>query len=308
MRHILAAVLVVLVAGCGETSIDPFDNDEKYFTVYGFLDQLETNHAVRVIPITRNAERILTPTEDNRIDARVFSIDQTTGQIREWTHEFEELEDGTYGHVFRARFLIQPGRRYRLEIVRADGKMSWAETQVPTVPDAALLERGPVDFNADSTEARQTIVIPRIPSPWNINSIHLLNNQNVGLPGGTGGALQAFFFVPYGRSGHRTADGGWQITLNLTQDTRTVRKTVADYRAQGAYDDTPESVLAMGVQVRILDAGWDPPEGIFDPEILAQPGVLSNVEHGLGYFGSIGIYRQEWPVERPLAKALGYEW
>lgn len=306
----LRAVLLILAVGtlgCSDTTLDPFDNDARYFTVYGFLDQLELHHSVRVIPVTRTPELILAPTEDNRIDAKVFSTDLTTGQLREWAHEFEQLDDGTYGHVFRSRFLVTPGRRYRLEVIRADGKMAWAETRVPVVPDAALYERGDITYSADSTEVSQEIVIPKIASPWDINAIYLLNNQNNGSEPG-GGALQAFYFVPYGRVGTRTDDGGWRVTLNLAADTEGVRQIVADYRAEGVYDDTPESVVAMGVQVRMLDDEWDPPKGVFDPEVLAQPDVIGNVQQGYGHFGSIGVYREEWPVGRALAKSLGYEW
>ncbi|MBO6573923.1 MAG: DUF4249 family protein [Rhodothermales bacterium] len=305
----LALLLLVLLSttGCSDTAFDPFDNDQRYFTIYGFLDQLEVNHSVRVIAVTRNAENILTPTEDNRIDARVFSTDLTTGDVREWTHDFQRLEDGTYGHVFRSRFIVQPGRRYRLEVVRQDEKMAWAETQVPTIPDAALVQRNEPVFNADSTQANMRLTIPRIASPWDINAIYLMHNQNNGSRPG-GGALQAYMLVPYGRSGSRMPDGSWEVVFDLTKDTREIRQRVADFRAAGAYDNTPETATAMGIQVRILDQWWDPPEGNFDPEVLAQPGTMSNVVQGYGLWGSIGIYRQEWAVPRELARALGYEW
>ncbi|NNE68840.1 MAG: DUF4249 family protein [Rhodothermales bacterium] len=307
MLRTVLLLLVLVAAGCSDTTLDPFDNDARYFTVYGFLDQLETHHQVRVIPVTRSPELILAPTEDHRIDAKVFSTDLTTGQLREWDHDFQRLDDGTYGHVFRSRFLVAPGRRYRLEVIRADGKMAWAETQVPVLPDAALYQKGDIIYSADSTDVRQEIVIPKIPSPWDINAIYLLNNQNNGsLPGG--GALQSFFFVPYGRAGSRTDDGGWRVTLDLAGDSEGIRQIVSDYRAEGVYDDTPETVVSIGVQVRILDSEWDPPEGVFDPEVLAQPDVIGNVQQGYGHWGSVGVYREEWPVGRALAKSLGYEW
>lgn len=305
--RLLLLFLAFSTFACSDTTLDPFDNDERYFTVYGFLDQLEENHSVRVIPVTRNPELILAPTEDHRIDAKVFSTDLTAGWIREWDHSFEKLDDGTYGHIFRSRFIVMPGRRYRLEVIRADEKMAWAETRIPEIPDAALFEKGPITFSPDSTQIRQEITIPRVASPWDINAIYLLNNQNNGSQPG-GGALQAFFFVPYGRSGLRTADGAWRVTLNLNQDTETVRQLVADYRAEGVYDQTPESAMSMGVQVRIMDTDWDPPLGVFDPEVLAQPDLIGNVQNGYGHFGALGIFREEWPIDRALARALGYEW
>ena len=42
----LLAGLLLAVAACDDTFIDPFDNDERYYTIYGFLDAVETEHAV----------------------------------------------------------------------------------------------------------------------------------------------------------------------------------------------------------------------------------------------------------------------
>ena len=305
--RLLVLFLALTATACSDTTLDPFDNDERYFTVYGFLDQMEEHHSVRVIPVSRNPELILAPTEDHQIDARVFSTDLTTGFLREWAHSFEKLDDGTYGHIFRSRFLVMPGRRYRLEVIRADDKMAWAETRIPEIPDAALFERGPITFSPDSSQIRQEIIIPRIASPWDIKAIYLMDNQNnASEPGG--GILQARFLVPYGRAGLRTPEGGWRVTLNLNQDTETVSQWIADYRADGVYDQTPETVVAMGVQVRILDGAWDPPHGVFDPEVLAQPNLIGNVQNGYGHFGGMGVYRQEWPIDRTTAKSLGFEW
>ena len=67
----------------------------------------------------------------------------------------------------------------------------------------------------------------------------------------------------------------------------------------------PYGLTALGFQVRILDKNWDPPEGVFNLKVLAQPGALSNVNNGYGFFGSIGVYREEWNVEH-MSLALGY--
>ena len=74
-----------------------------------------------------------------------------------------------------------------------------------------------------------------------------------------------------------------------------------------AIDSTALTLVSMGVRIRILDANWDPPEGLFDPEVLAQPGTLSNVENGYGFWGSIGVYTQEWPVTIDFSRLLGYK-
>ena len=41
---LVISALVLSFSACGDTLIDPFENDEKYFTVYGFLDQEKMNN------------------------------------------------------------------------------------------------------------------------------------------------------------------------------------------------------------------------------------------------------------------------
>ena len=306
MNRSAALILLLLLAlglACNDGVVDPFDNDGRYFTIYGFLDVLETSHAVRVVPVTR-VPQIITEPDDPRaeIDAVVRSTDLTTGEVTRWRHALERLDDGTYGHVFRAAFLVQPGRAYRLEVSRNDGKTASAETRVPYIGEAALFERSPVAFSADSAVVTQDVYMPGVASPWHIETVYLLTNARV-----DEGSLNGRFFVPYGRAGERTADGGWRLQLTLSADQGPVRAELDAFAQQGVYDTTVVVLESMGVQIRMLDANWDPPEGVFDPEVLAQPGALSNVENGYGFWGSVGLYRQEWIVPASLSRALGYD-
>ena len=64
--------------------------------------------------------------------------------------------------------------------------------------------------------------------------------------------------------------------------------------------DSLPRFFALVLQVSVLDANWDPPQGVFDPEILAQPGVLSNVKNGFGTWGGVGLYHYVWEKPFPL--------
>ena len=294
--------LLLATAACDDAFIDPFDNDERYYTIYGFLDVRETEHAVRVIPVTRFPERITTTTGPQAfIDAMVTSTDLHTGETILWRHSLDKLSDGTYGHIYRATFIVQTGRTYRLEVQRSDGKTASAETRVPYISEAAYYERGPVEISLDSSVVTQEIYIPNVPSLWNIEAVYLMSNEAF-----AEGTLNGRFFIPYGRAGVRTDDGGWRFTLQISEDQTRVRAEIDSFRQQGVYDNSPLVMESMGVQIRILDANWDPPEGVFDPEVLAQPGTLSNVENGHGFWGSVGLYRQEWQVSPAFSRMLGY--
>ena len=305
LRTILSPLLLagfLLLSGCDDTFIDPFDNNDRFYTIYGYLDVLETEHRVRVIPITRFPERIESPTDDQAtIDAVVTSTDLNTGQTLHWQHSLDQLDDGTYAHIFRTSFLVQPGHRYRLEVKRSDGATATAETRVPFVSAGASFRLDPAEITADST-VTQNVYFSGIPSPWNIESIYLMVNETI-----LGGALQGRFFVPYGRTGERTEDGGWRFQLRISEDQLSVRNEIEAYRRQGVYDNSPLRLRSMGIQIRILDEQWDPPEGVFDPEVLAQPGTLSNVENGYGFWGAVGIYAQEWDISLDFSMLLGYK-
>lgn len=296
-RFLPSLLLFIVLAGCDDTLIDPFDNDERYFTVYGFLDLLETEHTLRVVPITRFAENIESDDEGRgAIDAKVFTTDLFTGVRREWTHAYSQLEDGTFGHIFTARFLVSPNHTYRLEVERSDGKVTTAETTVPYFSETTLMEKGPIIFEQDSTYIYQDVTVPEISSPWDVTLIYMWSAY----------PINRRMFIPYGRAGSRGADGGWTLRINLSDDQVAVKEHVRDSFDRGIPPEaTTYALTAMGVQYRVLDQNWDPPGGIFDPEILAQPGAMSNVQNGYGFFGSIGLYAEEWNIAE-YSDALGH--
>ncbi len=305
LRPILLIGLLVVTASCGDTFIDPFDNDGQFFTIYGYLDVIQTEHAVRVIPVTRTPEHITSPSDDQAtIDAVVTSTDLSTGQKITWQHTLEKLDDGTYGHIFRAAFLVQPARSYRLEVRRSDGATATAETRVPFISEASRFRRDPVQVTPDSVVTLD-VYLSDVPSPWKIESLYLMGNETP--QGSPYTPLQSRFYVSYGRSGERTDDEGWHVQISISEDQAPVRAAIEEFRRQGIYDDTPLVLRSMGIRIRILDANWDPPEGVFDPEVLAQPGRLSNVENGHGFWGSIGLYTQEWNVSQEFSELLGYK-
>lgn len=296
----LAALLPALMLGaCSDAFIDPFENEDRFFTIYGFLDVLETQHQVRVIPVTRRPEQITSPNDPNaRIDAFVTSYDVQTGDSVIWRHSLEKLDNGHYGHIFRANFLVQPGQTYRLVVRRNDGITAWAETKVPLHLPENRFEVGPFVYSPDSSVVTQEVYMPGIASPWAVYSLYQLQNVD---------NLNQAFFVPLGRPGERTEDGGWRFTINLTEDVEPLRAQVKAFQEIGFLDpDLLVFCVSMGARVRILDQNWDPPEGVFDPEVLAQPGALSNVVNGYGFWGSVGTYRQDWSVTPDITLRFSY--
>ncbi len=286
--------LMLATAACGDAFIDPFDNDGHYYTIYGFIDETKNfepgaEHAVRVIALTRFPERITSPTDDQAtIDAVVTSTDMITRESHRWQHSLEKLDDNTFAHIFRARFFVGTGRTYRLEVRRSDGITATAETKVPSTGGIEATVAAP-RVDPASGAITQEIHLTQVPSPWNIDVVYRVGSDFAATP----------FPLSYGRVGTPTNDGGWRFTVNITEDLGRLSTLLG----------TPVSEIrfpTMGLKMRLLDSRWTPPEGLFDPEVLAQPGTLSNVENGYGFWGSIGLYQHDWNISDELRGLLGF--
>jgi len=299
IHALLISAVALSFSACGDTLIDPFENDEKYFTVYGYLDQEVNEQSLRVIEVTRRVEDIRNPSDDRaQIDARVFTTDLLTDQRTEWRHELTEFDDGTFGHVFKANFGVRSGATYRLEIVRNDGKTTTAETTVPSISTAFLFDRGQEVFSPDSSDVFQEIRIPGIGTVWDVTAVYSWENW----PYHRAWTVR----VPYGQAGERTPDGDWRVDLNISEDQVHVREDIEKVRERGILEtDGIIGLASVGLQFRIPSNSWQPPEGRFDAEVLAQPGAVSNVTNGYGIFGSVGLYVERWNAQHLLGP-LGY--
>lgn len=275
---LIGCVLLFGGTSCDDSFIDPFENEDHYFTIYGYLDALESTQRVRVVPVQRIPERIETLDEATlNFGAFVTSIDLRDSTVVRWQHTVQQLTDGTYGHVFEAKMRPLPGRTYRLEVTRTDGSVTWAETTVPriaaTVPNPDTLFF-PYEVSPDQGLAGD-VYLPNIASPWDITVTYDLQGT--------------FIRLPYERPGTRTDDGGWLFSIDMGADAPRMRASL------GLSETAPLPLLhAILLDVRVLDGEWDPPGGVFDPDVLALPGTLSNVHNGYGFFGSVGLYQYTW--------------
>lgn len=270
----------LLLAGCDEAFIDPFKNDGKYYTVYGYLDesrnfQAGARQAIRIIPVTRRAGQI---TNENApeadFDGRVFLTDVDLEQTREIPRTLRELEPGVWGHIFETALFVQPNHVYRLEIVRSDGITTSAETQVPAT-SSMRIEQEPPTVNTDSTVITQDIRIAGAGALWEVDVIYYSDSG--------GSCFNASENrVSYGRAGALQGDD-WALQLNLSEDL-------------GALGLRNTTICSMGLRARILDDQWVFPDTTLTPEAFTLPQSLTNVENGYGFFGSMGLFQSDWPL------------
>ena len=285
-----ALVLSVLVLSACEESVNPILESDQQFTIFGTLDMQQDTQFVRVIPIRPTLE-----TETGApLNVTFVSTDLVTGEMLEWRDSTVQFASGSVGHVFYTALRIRPGHTYRIEVTpEGSSIVTSAETTIPEKPNAIVM---PEDFGfifTTEVRARQQILWEGISEePFAIEqwyrffSVEDFGFRDVKLP-----------YVPLNGPLEGQANT-WEMDLNLVRDRDTL-DTMIDLNESTA-------LAGLGMTITILDDAFEPPGGQFDPEVLVQPGTLSNVENGFGFLGSVGRFSVEWLIADTTAIGLRY--
>lgn len=293
LLSVFAGCLFLLV-GCDSTFVDPFSNNSNFFTIYGYLDEANNfanngTHEVRVIPITRRAEVITSPADDQAfIDARVFVINTFTGQETEWRHSLERVSENQYAHIFRSGMFVNQNTIYRIEVRRSDDIVTSAETFVPAVSTTNIIQDPQPFIDPSTSEVRQGILIPGVHTVWDMDVIYYM--------GGSDCLATSPIRTFYDRTGEYNGEG-WRFEANVSRD--------LDGANVGGEPINPGSILcAIGIETRVPDVQWTLPRTQAGVDSLEFSNVPSNVENGLGFFGSVGVIQNAWKTTDALRSAL----
>lgn len=282
----LAGGTVVGMVGC-TVEFEPFADSDKFYTVAGFLDTDAAVQIVRVIPIRQSIDR-----PDSIADVpTVSTLDLMSGDRVVWTDSLVVLDDGSQGLIYRARFRPLPEHTYRLD-VEGDRGTTKVEVVVPAV-----------SLTATPTNAVPFPSASNFPVSWpGVSNVIAVDVFYDAVPT-VGAQTRASLWIPYEHL-HRgqLVDDNWTFDMRLLED-RTILSKLTGTTGE----------LALGCLVlRVTEpsAGWQPPPGgVFDRDVLIQPGVFSNVTDGLGWFGAVTRTSYAWPIiniDRNILGSLDY--
>lgn len=252
---VLAAILFMLVvSGCTDL-VAPPDDIGRPFTIYGVLNPTDDVQALRVATFRPEIDADF----EREIDATVSSTDLNTGETTAWRDSLVDFGDGRFGHVFSAAFQPVYGRTYRVEVLRSDGQLSSADVTVPPfVKGIALTENG-------------SIIESLWPGPPELNAPQITyivedvtcTIREVTVPANL--PAEPFEF-------------GWRVRTDLVGNTDAIAAAFAP----------PGALVLRGVRIgaQVASAGWYPPNGVFDPEVLVDPNAFTNVQNGFGFVGA----------------------
>ncbi len=278
MRGAALLLALALLMGC-EEDVNPVVGTDHAFTVYGFFNPKADTQAVRLF----NIEGRLEPTRPEPLDARVISVDLQQGDQRVWEDSVVQFAAFSYGHVYWSKFRAAFEHRYRLEVQRSDGVAAQVEVDVPPLSEPMLLT---------PTVAPAFV---RIPVLWQraprLNRIQVRYVTN----------CKSFDFT-YGLD-QEQVPGGSVATIRFSEDARSIFDQVIFIEACNVRD---LRLIEVRMTVLVTNEGWFPPTGVYDPELLVEPGTFSNVENGFGFVGAGYPTSFTWTPPDSIITAAGF--
>lgn len=265
----MGLLLACLCMGC-EDEIAPFTTTEFPFTLWGIVNPTADTQAVRVFTIDTTLELI--PSENLDATTSIIAVEDQERFVL--TDSVQQLPNGDFRHTFWSTFDVQHGGLYRVEVERSDGLVT--RSSDIRVPDPITIRTPePTELQVQDLVLPVTIEgnppsMPRIDATYNTYSVNSLGVREADNP-----VTISYATVP-------TFDNGnWFFDIDLLQDFIRIRD---DFNAKDIVGliCTDE----IDIEIHVGNEEWRSPIGVFDPNVLVEPGTLSNVENGFGFFGA----------------------
>ena len=257
----LVLLLSTLLTSCSSTDFDPFDETDRLFSIFGFLDANADTQWVRITPLRQRQEGL------TDLDATVTLEDVSTGEVVVLRDSLFRFARGPV-HNFWTVGRLRPEATYRLTARQSDGAASTVDVLIPEHPGSILLDTG---ANPISTYWTQAIRVEG--GGGTFADFRMI--YTVQTPNGAPQRVEVVYLPRVRKLGDR-----WVVSARL-------------------YDDLSDqlracpTVLRAEVVIATAEPGW-PDLWDVDIETIAIPGRYSNVRNGVGYVGGVASARIEW--------------
>lgn len=297
VRFGLVLLLAALLLGCEEEVTNPILGTDRSYSIYGNLAPARDTQWVRVYPIVD----LLEPTAPEPLGATLESTDMTAGTTRVWRDSVFREPDGRYAHVYWSDFQPEHEHTYRLRLSDPEDRRVSASVTVPppanlVVEPADTIRNRPIStpHNWAEVPVRVDVDVPRLINVRVDYCMEYPTEENI--------LTSAIVTLDYNGEQERIP-GGWEIRIRLHEDQRTLAPILRQ---------TPQypRLRIHGIQIRlhVVDEGWNPPsdENAFNPDVIVEPGVMSNVTGGFGFIGSGYRLRTLLDQDDSVFERVGY--
>lgn len=296
-------VALAFLASCDEGFV-PIAPDGPPYSLWGNLDPTSDHQVIRVVPIT---ERIDAEPDFSGITFR--SVNRDTGEEQTWRDSIVTYDDGSQGLLFVSDF--RPAYRDEYE-VRAEGPNGETAYARAAAPPAVTLSFSPEPGSAASADLL-LLDAPRLYGATSIFKIFFLEDDPDPHTDPDRFRRCDVLFVSFDeQTAFAPVEYGWRVPIDLDAAPTTIREEML-FRLPVDHDGNPDTpprpppfeVHEITFRTHVADESWAPPFPFdFDPELLIEPGTLSNVRNGFGFVGS--SYAVDWAWPRSYLETAGF--
>ncbi len=278
LRFCLALCIGILFAGCDQT-FQPFEeNDQYYFSIYGYLDASVDTQWVRVAPAR---QQINMPPEVPEMQVTLENLE--SGETIVMNDSLVVPGSGFNYINFYTLTDIKPNQSYRIKAERADGKSSKVTISTPEeFPTPRFLEeKGLSDPKIHNIIINGVDNLVDVQTWWYVRIIS---------PGRT--EKKKYVFSYRNKAQWVAAYGGaYFVEVIFDEEEEHVREA----SNIPPYPEGRIEVLHRQIYVASGGPEWDEDIVSLNDLQYSQPEVLSNVENGLGYM--VGVYSKVVPYK-----------
>lgn len=262
--------ILLFAAGCNETFEPWQENDQYYFSIYGYLDASADTQWVRVMPVREDL--LLEPGPIGAVVTLEHLEGEETVAMNDSLIEFAH---NAYAYNFWTTMKLQPGQTYRITAERQDGKSSHAEVILPPDFPTPTVYRRPADPRGGSP--LDIIYVEGVARLADVRIFHYIHFTNPGED----------YRVPFIhiQDTLRRASGELMIEIDPREDTNMLGILLGN---------TPRSTFHQQIFIASAGPGFHDFPSI-DEKIVALPEGVSNVVNGVGYLA--GLVSKTIPYE-----------
>jgi hypothetical protein len=109
--------------------------------------------------------------------------------------------------------------------------------------------------------------------------------------------------IPYEEQAIPT-EAGWGVQVDYSSDLAQIVRIYVE--AFGSLFNITFGLLDLELRVMVISEDWSPPGGVFDPDLLVEPGTFSNVENGFGFVGAGYPASVHWLLDPEVQREAGF--
>ncbi len=269
-------------ASCSEDVVAVIGANSPY-SFYGVLSPQLDRQVLRLYSI----DGVLEPIPPTPIDAEVTSVSGSNPNTRVWRDSIITEPDGMFAHVFTAPFAAEFGETYEITATRSDGASTEVVVTVPPFSELLVppkMETPPAVLNVQVTGTPPNLIRVEVIYHYKFQSFSGTERDSTNISYDGNGTQQLTAFL---------------IPVQVSRDTAFIRSLVKDRFGI----DTEIKVVRIRIKLIVANKEWSPPDGVFDPEIIVEPGTMSNVIGGFGFVGAGFRLEKSWtPSDTLLVK------